>query len=132
MKGDTMRDKLIDLLLEVDSVCEVGECSECSAGDCYIHRAADHLIAHGLTFATDNNVTCKWIPVSERMPTEEENESLIIGIVNGYNGRIKFNDAAIQVRYDHKEKAWWSENYDIEGCKVSQWYLVPEPPKEGD
>ena len=29
---------------------------------------ADHLIANGVTFATDNNVGSKWIPVSERLP----------------------------------------------------------------
>lgn len=54
-----MRDKLIELLLEVDSVCEVGDCSEYSTEDCFIHRAADFLISHGVTFAEDNNVPCK-------------------------------------------------------------------------
>lgn len=51
-----MKDRLVELLLEIDSVCEVGECNECSMEACFIHRAADHLIANGLTFAPDNNV----------------------------------------------------------------------------
>ena len=54
-----MRDKLIELLLEVDSVCDVDDCRKCEAEGCFIHRAVDHLISNGVTFATDNNVPCK-------------------------------------------------------------------------
>ena len=32
---------------------------------------ADHLIANGVTFAEDNNVPSKWIPVTERLPEKE-------------------------------------------------------------
>lgn len=51
-----MRDKLIEWLLEVDSICEVSECCECVIEACYIHRAVDHLIAHGVTLASDTDV----------------------------------------------------------------------------
>lgn len=71
----------------------------------------------------------KWI--SDRLPTEEECNRAIVGVVNGYNGRITFTDAEIFVCYDFKEKDWYSEDYDIEGCKVRCWYVLPEPPKEG-
>lgn len=71
----------------------------------------------------------KWI--SDRLPTEDECNRAIVGVVNGYNGRITFTDAEIFVCYDFKEKDWYSEDYDIEGCKVRCWYVLPEPPKEG-
>ena len=71
----------------------------------------------------------KWI--SDRHPTEEESERVIVGIVNGNNGMITFTDAEVFVSYDFKEKAWWSADYDIEGCEVKCWYALPEPPKEG-
>ena len=73
----------------------------------------------------------QWISVKERLPTEEENKGIIVGVVNGHNGRIKFTDAEIFVSYCFEEKAWYSEDYDIEGCEVRCWYAVPEPPKEG-
>lgn len=71
----------------------------------------------------------KWI--SDRLPTEEESERVIIGVANGDNGRITFTDAEIFVKYDFEEKVWWSVDYNIEGCEVKYWYVLPEPPKEG-
>lgn len=45
-----MREKLIELLLEVDSVCGARDCEGCADdGICYVHRAADNLIANGVT-----------------------------------------------------------------------------------
>lgn len=92
-----MRDKLIELLLEVDSVCEVGECSECSAEGCYIHRAADHLIANGVTFAKDNNVTCKPMTNGDRirsMTDEELAEFILDKRENGtcFNNKCYYYD----------------------------------------
>lgn len=44
------REKLIELLLEVNTVCRVGECEECiDDGICFMHRAADNLIENGVT-----------------------------------------------------------------------------------
>ena len=109
------RDKLIELIMTID--------------DGYSRSAAeylaDHLIANGVTVQ-------RWIPVGERLPTEDEdrNQSLV-GVVNGHNsGYLGFIGAHIFVRYSHEEKCWWSEDYDIEGCKVIYWMPLPEPPKE--
>ena len=55
-----MRDKLIDIIQN-------------AVGGCARHWAeliADALIANGVTFAEDNNVSTKWIPVSERSPVK--------------------------------------------------------------
>lgn len=74
----------------------------------------------------------EWISVEERLPTEEENEIGLIGIVNGNNGKIKFIDAIILIEYDFHEKEWWSEDYDLTGCKVDLWFPIPKAPKGGE
>ena len=57
---DNTRKKLIELLGNMhcrDFVTE--SCGACKYGDedmCQTHAFADHLIANGVTFATDNNV----------------------------------------------------------------------------
>ena len=53
-----MREKLIELLKSTPNVLICDEASK---------TIADHLIANGVTFATDNNVG-GWIPVTERLP----------------------------------------------------------------
>lgn len=45
-----VREKLVELLLQEDDVCEPSECKDCGAnGSCYYHRTADKMIAHGVT-----------------------------------------------------------------------------------
>lgn len=71
----------------------------------------------------------KWISVEERLPDAAQGMEGVLGFVNGYNGRITFTDAYLFVKYDYAENAWWSEDYDIEGCKVTHWMPLPEPPE---
>lgn len=71
----------------------------------------------------------EWISVEERLPTVEENENGLVGIVNGYNGKIRFTDAIILVDYCFEEKEWWSQDYDLTDCKVEYWMPLPEAPK---
>jgi len=73
-----------------------------------------------------------WISVKDRMPEKARGEDGVLGLVNGYNGRITFIDAYIIVRYDYVENAWWSEDYDIEGCTISHWIPLPGPPCAAD
>lgn len=73
----------------------------------------------------------EWISVKERLPDAAQGEDCVLGFVNGYNGQITFTDAYLFVKYDYAENAWWSEDYDIEGCKVTHWMPLPEPPKGG-
>ena len=65
------REKLFDLMMRDPCPYPV----HCSAGcdyykshHCHAERYADHLIANGVTFATDTNAGGKWIPVTERLP----------------------------------------------------------------
>ena len=84
---------------------------------------AENLISNGVTVQ-------EWISVKDRLPTEDEDRNhRIVGVVNGYNGKIRFTDAEIFVRYCHTENAWWSDDYDIEGCTVEKFYVLPKPPK---
>ena len=71
----------------------------------------------------------EWISVKERVPTVEEEERGLVGIVNGHNGKIRFTDAIIFVNYDFDEKEWWSQDYDLTDCKVAHWMPLPEAPK---
>lgn len=67
-----MRDKLIELLQGMhNATCDaaVSWLDSASYAD-QLNVEADYLISHGLTFAEDNNVPRKWIPVSERLPKE--------------------------------------------------------------
>ena len=59
------REKLVELLIEADDygedICRKGckICRHSNDVDCGYHVQADYLIAHGVTFATDNNVAYK-------------------------------------------------------------------------
>lgn len=45
-----VREKLVEILLQEDDLCERGECKDCFAnGSCYYYRVADSLIANGVT-----------------------------------------------------------------------------------
>lgn len=45
-----MRQKLVELLMGCDDICHPRECKTCNAnGRCFNYRAADSLIAKGLT-----------------------------------------------------------------------------------
>ena len=59
-----MKEKLVELLLQEDDVCEPSECKDCGAnGSCYYHRAANRIIANGVTVQ-------EWISVKDRLPEE--------------------------------------------------------------
>ena len=106
-----VREKLIEIL------------ADAGIGKTERNFLADHLIDNGVTVQ-------EWISVKDRLPTEDEDSNcIIIGVVNGYNGKIRFTDAEIFVRYCHTENAWWSIDYDIYGCAVEKFYVVPQPPK---
>lgn len=96
----------------------------------HAYDVADHLLANGVTFATDNNVGGKWIPVTERLPKQGERvlmyfkdgETVVSGFLNGGEpGRA----------------TWWSSFTDGDwytDCDSSPdyWMPAPEPPKEGE
>ena len=80
------REKLIELMFVgqvlADAMCDKQEeCDKCqysAPNACRCGFIADHLIANGVTFATDNNVGSKWIPVTERLPEADAGDVLCI------------------------------------------------------
>ena len=57
-----VREKLVELLLQEDGVCEPSDCKYCGVkGSCGYYRIADSLIANGVTVQ-------EWISVKDRLP----------------------------------------------------------------
>lgn len=84
----------------------------------YPSTLAAILLANGVTFATDNNVGGKWIPVTERLP--EQYESVIVWTMYGEMG---------EAEHDGKRFIW---AYDNDVAAATHWMPFPEPPKEGE
>jgi hypothetical protein len=105
-----IKEKLVDILR-----LKPYNMSEVSAG-----RLADHLIANGVTFVTDNNVGRKWISVEERLP--DAMEWVLCAHADGF----------IEVlRYDHIMDDWDTtvNNRCRSRESVTHWMPLPEPPK---
>ena len=97
------RKKLIDVVWKIDTMRAVGvELSEC----------VDHLISNGVTVQ-------KWIPVSERLPDENDNTVLVYAA--GYMELGWF---------DEDDSVWKSDEYAWDADEVTHWLPLPEPPKE--
>ena len=82
------------------------------------------LIENGVTFATDNNDGCKWIPVAERLPEVAKN---VLCFDN--HGRI-FIGAYLGAEYK-KGLSAFRDTVRGYGRGTTHWMPLPEPPKEG-
>lgn len=111
-----MRDKLIELLQSAESAVYWD-----SSDESFINKIADHLIANGVTFATDNNVTCKWVSVIECLPTESG--EYLCTVIEPVSGGISIR-RRYMLKYDAYEKLWVCEN-----MIVTHWTLAPDLPK---
>lgn len=112
----TDREKLIDLLNGVGSnVMQFPT-------DGFIAALADHLLANGVTFATDTNVGSKWIP--HTLPPKEwrdENGELI-------NYLIYMPLFGVDIgNYVEPMNGWLCLGLP---CNVTHWMPLPVPPKE--
>lgn len=122
-----MRDKLIELI-EKGKVCPYGGvCPECEYDKydlCFAPRLADALIANGVTFAEDNNVPTKWIPVSESLP--EWLGYYLCTVIKPVRGGGYIRSMEL-VYYDVSIKCW-----ECEDMIITHWMPLPEPPKEDE
>ena len=109
------REKLIELL---DIIIQPGEKT---LGD-----IADHLIANGVTMQ-------KWIPVSERLPQEDEPEGATCEQV-----QVLLENGVVSTGWCNRHtKLWWHLNYgethfigyDYEHTPVIAWQPLAQPPK---
>ena len=112
------REKLIELLSQVQYLGGLEE------------KIADHLIANGVTVQ-------KWIPVSERLPEEDDKYLVYMGWGRHYWCEVLSfaKDGRKVDKYDFNrdwENVWY--RYDSE-CgyltidNVTHWMHLPEPPK---
>ena len=109
------REKLIELLYNADD----NAYWDTSNID-FLGKIADHLIANGVTFATDNNVgdkmtptADKWIPVTERLP-EREQEVIV------YAGNVLKPSVYCYHFWEADMDSW---------ARVTHWMHLPEPPQ---
>ena len=110
-----VKEKLVELLLQEDDVCEPSECKYCGVkGSCGYYRTADSLIANGVTVQ-------EWISAEE--PPEEYRDE--------YGELIPFlvceegTDYPFRAMYDGKT---WGDG--IFAIHVKWWMHLPAPPKE--
>ena len=108
-----MKAKLIQLLANCGVIAKFSE----------LERIATELIDNGVTFAKDNNVGSKWIPVTERLPEIRErvlvyHDDGMIRFGINYGG---FADVVSSIYLNHNHHTCFS--------KVTHWMPLPEPPK---
>ena len=88
--------------------------------DAYPEEAvADYLLDNGVTFATDNNDGCKWIPASD----PPKNSGNYIVMIQGAR-------KATTLVYTIQHKKWVDEVMDE--YRVTHWMPLPQPPKEDE
>ena len=85
--------------------------------------------------AADVQPVNQWISVQDRLPEAVEED---------VNGKIAFSDfVLVYLVYDdgftyitvdkcNPDKKCWLHEIPSEGCKVTHWQPLPEPPKDGD
>lgn len=122
-----MREKLIELLSTADDyedrVCHSYRrysCKTCpyKGMDCTYRAKADHLIANGVTFATDNNVGGKWISVKERLP--QSGKCVLVYSKSG---------GVAEGSYSAYDKKWVQFRWSVKDLEVTHW--MPLPSTEG-
>lgn len=144
-----MKEKLMELLS--GDMCKDCYCEDCEHENnekaCIEHiksRMANHLIANGVGFVTDNNVGGKWIPVTERLP--EEHGSIFVsfyGTAKWQDGMflkcsdtvlasVEYEDGKRRVKAIITKDGKWDFSRFYRASKVTHWMPLPEPPKEVD
>lgn len=125
----TDREKLIELL---DMNC--GFTEEMPA-----EKLADHLLANGVTFATDTNVGNKWISVEDRLPEEDLHCLVFQTYSNKRDGYVslatyfpRFKGLEDDPMNSKQEWCKYSSEYGYYDVSesVTHWMPLPEPPKE--
>ena len=115
----TDREKLIELISGSGILCEI--CGENSFQYC-AEALVDHLLANGVTFATNTNDGGKWMPTDERLP---EHGDVVLC-------HHKHFDCQVICQWDKRSNAWLDDKWTYgTGC-ITHWMPLPEPPKEDD
>lgn len=94
---------------------------------------ADYLLDNGVTFATDNNVGGKWIPVTERLPNESSGTVLVcLADKQPYNIPEPFphaeHDRRVVIGSYSEHTGTWYCSMGGTLHDVTHWMPLPEPP----
>ena len=99
-----------------------------------MEAVADYLLDNGVTFATDNNVGSKWIPVAERLPEELPKAgsawSEVIRPSVDVLVKIKGLKQLYTAWYSYSHNVWADVREEHNFTGVTHWMSLPEPPKE--
>lgn len=73
----------------------------------------------------------RWIPVSERLPGEDElkDNDWFLGVVSGKVGNLTYKSAVVIVCFD-PSTGWFLEDNLEADITVSHWMMLPDPPEE--
>ena len=117
-----VREKLVELLLQEDNVCEPSDCKYCGVkGSCGYYRTADRLIANGVTVQ-------EWVSVNDGLPEVSGFPCLLCG-KNSF-GEIRVFEGF--TGYMERGKFEWHSNQkdiDIDVWTITHWMPLPQPPK---
>ena len=108
-----VREKLVELIVDAMPSCY---------SDIFATQIADHLIANGVTFATDNNVGSKWISVKDRLP---EGDKVVMCYKAGRG--IRFG-TLLDATYADGVQAFMDRDRTF-AFGVTHWMPLPQPPK---
>ena len=116
------REKLMEILADNATCLALGikSCDECAYGrceDCYTDALVDHLIANGVTVQ-------QWIPVTERLPEQDE----LVLCVGKKGGMFLGEIHSFLVGGKRNEVFCYVPN-SRGGRYATHWMPLPEPPK---
>ena len=139
---DNTREKLIELLTEAEEhavdFCVGQRCEDCTARkygiDCRKYLQADHLIANGVTIATDNNVGDKLTPTADKSSAVAykssvtnadriramSDEELAVWIARTQIGAIKDVKDLLRLPYDTTDRV-----IEIGKAEALEWLKQP-------
>ena len=106
-------EKLVELLLQEDDVCEPSDCKHCGVkGSCGYYRTADRLIANGVTVQ-------EWISVDDRLPEHGD----VVVVWNTYMVH------PFVCQWDERSDCWIDDKWAFGRNTITHWCYLQQPPK---